>query len=93
MTNFKSGSIFHVTASVAHSVARVSLSMVETARATLALYTNVKCPGCQRVVIAWPGAGANLEVRMVRDVTERSGRGPALNCKRCGQLLELVAHR
>jgi hypothetical protein len=97
VTNTRASPIFQSTASVARSlVARASLTVTavvtQTVRATLAFYTNLKCPSCSRVVIAVPGDGARVELRVARTVSERSGRGPVVSCKRCSSLVEIVTH-
>jgi hypothetical protein len=95
LTGPRDGPIFNATASVARSfVARASVTAYATTwvRATVAFYTNLKCPSCERVVIAVPGDGAKVELRVARTVAERSGRGPVLSCKRCSSLIEIIAH-
>jgi hypothetical protein len=93
LTGPPSDGIFRSTASVARSfVARASLVVTTAVRATVAFYTNLKCPSCERVVIAVPGDGAKVELRVARTVAERSGRGPVLSCKRCSSLIEIIAH-
>jgi hypothetical protein len=97
LTGPPSDGIFRSTASVARSfVARASMTVTRVVthavRATVAFYTNLKCPSCERVVIAVPGDGAKVELRVARTVAERSGRGPVLSCKRCSSLIEIIAH-
>jgi DNA-directed RNA polymerase subunit RPC12/RpoP len=76
-------------------VALVSLAVLATVavmRATIA-YTDARCPGCRRRVMAVPGVGVTLEVRMVRTDAERSGRGRVVGCARCKGLVEVIEHR
>ena len=74
-------------------VARVTLTVsttVTTIRA-IVVFTEARCPGCRRLVMAVPGR-VTLESRMVRDNTERSGRGRVVSCPRCKGLVEVVEH-
>lgn len=75
-------------------VALVSLTVLATVavmRATIA-FTEVRCPGCRKLVMAVPGENIPLEVRTIRANAERSGRGRVVSCHRCKDLVEVVEH-
>ncbi|HLB55143.1 MAG TPA: hypothetical protein VJK71_08545 [Gemmatimonadales bacterium] len=67
---------------------RVALCTVTVT--AVAVYTDARCPGCQRLIMAIPGL-VTLEVRRVATTTDRSGRGRVVTCKRCG-LCEVIEH-
>jgi len=76
---------FRATCSVA-LVARVTMTV---SRAVV--FTDVRCPSCQRRVMAIPGK-PTLDVRVVQSDADRSGRGRVISCKRCSALLDVIEH-
>lgn len=82
--------IFTAAARGTHRVALVSVTVVTTARATVA-YTDARCANCNRRIMAIPGVVA-LEVFTVAQDVDRTGRGRVVGCKRCGALNEIVEH-
>jgi hypothetical protein len=69
-------------------VALVTVSV--TARATV-IYTDARCPTCNRRVMSVPGT-MTLDVRVVANDAARSGRGRVVGCKRCATLCEIIEH-
>jgi phage FluMu protein Com len=61
------------------------------ATATVA-FTDVRCPKCQSLVMALPGATI-VEVYIRLTNQDRTGRGPVVACRRCKHLVEAIPHR
>jgi len=76
--------IFRLTASARHVAVTVTLS--------LAAYTDVRCPQCNRLVLAIPGTVV-VTARIPRDNADRAGLGPVALCKRCSSLVEAIVLR
>jgi DNA-directed RNA polymerase subunit RPC12/RpoP len=67
-------------------------SVTLTVTAVVVVYTDVRCPACNRRVMAVPGR-PTLEVRVRRSDAERSGRGVVTGCGRCKALIEVIERR
>jgi len=77
--------IFRVTHTAARAITvAVTLSM--------AVYSDVRCPKCSRIVMAIPGR-VIVTTRTPLDNPDRSGRGSVCLCKRCGSLVEAIVVR
>ena len=68
---------------------RLHVSVIAAVTCTVAAYTDVRCPQCNRTVMAVPGR-VQVIPRVVESADQRSGRGPVCACKRCGALVEAV---
>jgi hypothetical protein len=66
-------------------------SVTLTVTATVVVYTDVRCPACNRLVMTVPGRPV-LEVRVHRTNQDRLGRGAVVGCGRCKGLVEVI-HR
>ena len=60
-----------------------------TVAAAVIIYTDVRCPCCDRKLMEIPGVSA-LRVRGLLHAADRSGRGPVVSCGRCGTLCEIT---
>jgi uncharacterized protein with PIN domain len=54
-------------------------------------FTDVRCPDCNRKLMAIPGS-PRIERRTVKNDAERSGRGRVVSCRRCSSLVEVIEH-
>jgi DNA-directed RNA polymerase subunit RPC12/RpoP len=53
-------------------------------------YTSARCV-CGHRLMDIPGH-VHAEVRLLRSEADRTGRGRAIKCSRCGGLLEVIEH-
>lgn len=65
-----------------------ALVTLEVTRAGF-VYTNVRCVTCARLVLQWPG-DVSITVLARAKTAELWGKGPAVVCKRCGTMNEVV---
>lgn len=68
---------------------RLHVSVAVAVTCTVAAYTDVRCPQCNRTIMAIPGR-VHVLPRIVESAEHRSGRGPVCACKRCGALVEAI---
>ncbi len=68
------------------------VSVAVAVTCTVAAYTDVRCPQCNRLVMQVPGR-VHVLPRVASDRQDQSGRGPVCACKRCGALVEAVVLR
>ena len=71
-------------------IEEVAVTLTVMVSIAIALYTQVHCL-CGRRLYDAPGR-IIPEVRRIESEAERSGRGRALTCKRCSQLVEVIEH-
>lgn len=64
-------------------------SVTVTVTAVVVVYTEVRCPNCNRRVLDIPG-NPLLDVRAHRSPTDRLGRGVVCKCDRCKALVEAI---
>lgn len=79
-------------ASSAHRVALCSLTVVHVERRAL-VFTDARCPDCDKILMFVPGV-VIVEVRPVRTIADRSGRGRVVRCPndRCKHYAEVIEH-
>ena len=65
------------------------VSLTITARAIV--FSNARCPGCGRWLMAVPGE-CGFSVRLLNGKNDRSGDGRIVHCKYCGEV-EIVEIR
>ncbi len=76
-----------ITSSLA-AIASVSHTVVATVRRFIR-FQDVRCPDCNRLVMAVPGEGT-IVASTVADNASRTGKGPVVSCPRCHSLVEVV---
>jgi phage FluMu protein Com len=69
----------------------VLASVTVTITAYVVVYTDVRCPNCNRRVMSLPGVPL-LDVRAHRAESDRLGRGAVVRCERCKSLVEAIPH-
>ena len=69
--------------------ATVMAAVTITVATVVVVYTDVRCPRCNRRVMAVPGRPL-LEVRVRESDQDRSGRGVVTGCGRCKALVEVI---
>lgn len=82
--------MFKVSSLAARGSLLALATVTVTARA-IALYTHVRCPKCQGLVMAIPG-NVPFRVLLAGSNEERQGLGRVVSCRRkgCGHLCEIV---
>jgi len=73
-------------------VSRYREAFVTLTVAGTVVYTDVRCSGCGRVVMAWPGAVV-VAVYAREQMRVGHGVGPTVLCRRCGTLNEVEVAR
>jgi hypothetical protein len=69
----------------------VLASVTVTITAFVVVYTDVRCPKCNRRVMSLPGSPL-LDVRAHSGEADRLGRGVVVACGRCKALIEAIPH-
>lgn len=71
---------------VRETVAFVTLTVTASA-----IFTDARCPACNRIVMLVPGV-IDIEVRSVQGPSGASGEHRVVPCKRCGSYCEVREH-
>jgi uncharacterized protein with PIN domain len=69
----------------------VLASVTVTITAFVVVYTDVRCPNCNRRVMSLPGRHA-IRALAHRSESDRQGRGAVVRCERCKSLVEAIPH-